>query len=565
MTVQTKGHVYFSEDGSKGDLDELMAARVLAFDVEATGVHMARSQPLGFSLAYKPTGAYYTMIDNDLFKQVLADDKRLKLAHNAKYDRSMMKKVGVRVDNLCDPMIGAHLLGLESLSLQIVAGYYGWVNVTTFRELGKPIHKLSLAEVGEYSCPHSTALFPTWEAIRKRLAALRLLDVFWNVEMPLVPVLSDMELNGVQVDRDRLKELGYYFDEKLTVITQGLDHLSGVKGMNHNSPDQVADLLFTKLGLPHTKFKTRKGRPSVNAKLLEEIKSKHPYIPLYFLYKQYQKLKSTYVTGLADEIVDGRIYGSFNQTVTRTSRLSSSDPNLQNIPQRTSEGRKIRTAFVAPEGYVLLKPDYEQIELRMMAHYSQDPALLDAFRAGRDIHEETAIRVFGDKKDRPRGKTLDFQMIYGGGGISERGMFFQAYPQVLKWTQAAISNAKEAQYVRTMMGRIRTFEGFSDRYINNTKMVAHAGREAISTIVQGSSAEVVKIGMRRLWEKIRDTDIKMVLQVHDEVVLEVPKNRVREVAEVVKDTMTYNECSVPLPVTVSVGKNWGMMKELKWE
>lgn len=553
-------YVYMSEDDSRGYIDELVAAPVLAFDVETTGVDIGISYPLGFSLAYKPKGAYYTDARNEFFKAVLASETRLKIAHNAKFDRSMVKKLGLRMDNLCCTMIAAHLLELESLSLQTVAGLYARESVPVFRELSKPVQELSLTEAAQYSCPHSAVLFPVWKALEARLRKYDLLDVFWGIEMPLVPVLSDMELNGVMVDPGRLVELGGYFDEKLEILTQGLDHWAEGVTINHNSPDQVAYLLFDKLGLPPTRFKTAKERPSVNAKLLEGIKDSHSYIPLYFVYKKYKKLKSTYVDGLLKEIMNGRVHGSFNQTRTRTSRLSSSDPNLQNIPERAEEGRKIRTAFVAPEGKVLLKVDYDLLELKAMAHCSQDPSLLSAFREGRDVHEETAIRAYGDKSRRREAKTLDYRIIYGGGSPEDKAMFFTAYPQVEKWTTDTAKKAMDAGYVRTLGGRIRCIE---ELWSDSPRVRAHGIREAISTIIQGTSAEVVKVGMRRLWEKVRDSEVKMVLQVHDEVVLEVPIPLVQDVVGVIRETMPYNEFSVPLTVSISVGKNWGTMEKVK--
>ena len=551
--------VYASNDGTTGDLSDLASAPLLAFDTEGTGVSIGTSMPLGFSLAYRDTGAYYVDIRNEFFKYLLADEKRPKLAYNAKFDRSMMKKVGVRIDNLCDPMIAAHLLEWESLSLESQAAIYCGVQVPTFKELGKPIHTLSLGEAAQYSCPHSAILFPLWQTLEGKMKKLRLLDVFWNLEMPLVPVLSDMELDGVRIDLDRFKELELYFDGKLDGMTDDLNRLSGVPNMNHNSPDQVADLLFKKLKLPPTRTTGTGKRPGVGADLLEKMKKSHPYIPIYLDYKELRKLKSTYITSLVEKAVDGRLHGSFNQTRTRTGRLSSSDPNLQNIPQRKEEGKKIRTGFVAREGYVLMKADFDLMELKGLAHFSGDPVMLSAFLEGRDIHTETAIKVFGDKKHRGKAKTLDFQIVYGGGEYRLRKMFFEAYVRAGQWIKEAQREASESLYVRTLYGRIRTLSGFESTYPKDRE---HAAREAVSTIIQGSMAEIVKVGMRKLWEKIRDTSVRMLLQVHDEIVLEVPKDLVMDVAKVVRDALTYKELSLPFTITISVGPNWGQMEKL---
>ncbi len=552
--------VYASNDGTDGVLQDLASAPVLAFDTEGTGVSIGTSMPLGFSLAYKDTGAYYIDIRNEFFRYLLADEKKLKLAYNAKFDRSMMKKVGVRIDNLCDPLIAAHLLEWESLSLESQAAIHCGVQVPVYRELGKTIHELSLQEVAEYSCPHSATLFPLWKVLEDKMRKLRLLDVFWNLEMPLVPVLSDMELDGVRIDLKRFKELEVYFDGKMDKMTDDLNRLSGVPNMNHNSPDQVADLLFTKFKLPPTRTTKMGNRPSVGAEFLEKMKKSHAYIPIYLDYKELKKLKSTYITSLVSKAVDGRLHGSFNQTRTRTGRLSSSDPNLQNIPHRKEEGKKIRTGFVAREGCVLMKADFDLMELKGLAHFSQDPVMLSAFLEGRDIHTETAIKVFGDKKHRGKAKTLDFQIVYGGGEYRLRKMFFEAYIRAGMWIREAQAEAMESLYVRTLYGRIRTLDGFESSYPKDRE---HAAREAISTIIQGSMAEIVKVGMRRLWEKIRDTSVRLLLQVHDEVVLEVPKDLVRDVAKVVREALTYKELSLPFTVTISVGPNWGQMEKLR--
>jgi len=551
--------VYASNDGTTGDMADLGSAPVLAFDTETSSTNIGTAMPFGYSLAYKDSGAYYVDVRNDFFKYLLADEKKPKLAYSAKFDRSMMKKVGVRIDNLCDPMIAAHLLEWESLSLEAQAGMYCNVHVPTYKELGKDIKDLTFQEAAEYSCPHSAILFPLWAQLRGQMKRLRLLDVFWNLEMPLVPVLSDMELDGVQIDLEKFKELEKYFDGKLTGMTDDLNRLSGILNMNHNSPDQVADLLFKKFHLPPTRTTKSGARPSVGADVLEKIKNRHPYIPIYLDYKELQKLKSTYITSLIKKSVNGRLHGSFNQTRTRTGRLSSSDPNLQNIPQRKEEGKKIRTGFIAREGCVLLKADFDLMELKGLAYFSQDPIMLSAFLGGRDIHTETAISVFGDKKHRGKAKTLDFQIVYGGGEYHLRKMFFEAYVRAGEWIKEAQREAAESLYVRTLCGRIRSFPEFDSSYPKDRETAA---REAISTIIQGSMAEIVKIGMRRLWNRIRDTSVRLVLQVHDEVVLEVPKDLVMDVAKIVKEELTYTELSLPFTVTISVGPNWSEMVKL---
>lgn len=552
-------YLFASTNSSLEDPVALAKAQLVAFDIEGSGTNLGTSIPYGFSLAYNPSGAYYASIGNQYLKAVLANPNRLKIAHNASYDRSMMKKGGLIIDNLCDTMIAAHLLGEPMLSLKALALKKLGLNVVSFSELGKKFDQMSLDEMLEYSGPHSMAALMLWEVFEKEMRKLKLLDVFWNIEMPLVPVISDMELNGVMVDRDVLATIGEEIDGKVIVLKEALDHWSERPGMNHNSPDQVADLLYNEFGLPTGRLTKSGSRSTVDAKYIETLRGRHPYIGPYLLLKQLQTLKNSYINSLSKQIVNGRVYGSFNQTGTRTSRLSSSDPNLQKIPVRTPMGKRIRTAFVAPEGCLLVKADYDLIELKKMAHCSQDPHMLEAFRAGRDIHTETAIFAFGSAGERSKGKTLNFQMIYGGGDAKLRQAFFDAYPGVLPWTKATIAQAQEAGYVRTLGGRIRVIPEFDSP---SPKVREHGGREAISTIVQGSSAEVVKIGMRRAWEELKGSGVKMLLQVHDELVFEVPYNQVRDVIEVLQRTMPYYEFSIPLTVSIEVGKNWGEMEKI---
>lgn len=559
-------YYYGSADGLPERLELLERAPVVAFDVESTGSHIGTDLPVGFSLAYEPNSAYYAHMGDEYLLSVLSDPSRLKIAHYSSFDRSMMKKAGITIDNLCDTMIAAHLLEEPVLSLKSLALTELQLNIISYAELGKRILDMTMDELLHFSGPHSRVALMLWPIYEKRMNALGLLDVFWNIEMPLVPVLSDMELNGVMVDPVVLGELDVEFSAKIEALNQALCYWSGVTDANFNSPDQVADIFYKRLRLTPPWQKTRGGRPSVNVSHLKQTKNDHPVLPIYYMFKSYMTLKNSYLKSLGKQIqADGRVYGSFNQTRTRTSRLSSSNPNLQKIPKRTAEGKRIRRAFIAPEGKVLLKSDYDLIELKMMAMCSGDKNMLDAFRAGRDIHEETATRVFGGKDRRDKGKTLNYRIIFGGGGIAERDMFFAAYPRVKAWIDEASAGCRRVALAKTLGGRRRTIHehetlaGASP----HAKVLAHGDREAVSTMIQGSSAEVVKVGMRKAWEKVRDTEVKMVLQGHDEVVYEVPEDIVEDVARVIKPAMTYTKYEIPLTVSLEVGKSWGEMEELK--
>jgi DNA polymerase-1 len=499
----------------------------------------------------------------------MSNPNRLYIGHNVSYDRTKMKQVGVNIDNVCDTMVAAHLCESEHLGLDYLlrgnTGHY----LIKYSDLKRPLIDMSPQELCEYAGPHARAAWILWHGYeddkydwpgyKTELKRNLTWNVFWNLEMPLVPVLSDMEYNGVAVDANYLTELGAYFDEKIALLEEALKYWSGHTDVNFNSPDQVAKVFYDELEIKPPWRKTGSGRPAVEGKYLETIKNAHPIIPYYLRYKQLQKLKGTYVTGLLGQIVNGRVYGNFNQTGTRTSRLSSSNPNLQNIPIRAEEGRKIRRAFVAPEGYTLVKSDADQLELKMIAHLSKDPYMLQAFREGRDIHLETALRAFGDANKRSEAKTMNYQISYGGGEPEQQEAFFSAYPVVKKWTQKVHQEVQELGYVRTLFGRKRSLPEALSTYPKDRE---HGCREAVSTIVQGSSAEVIKIGMRRIWEDIKDTDVKTVLQVHDELVFQVPDNTVEDFMPCLKEKMQYDELEVPITHTISYGKTWADMK--KW-
>ncbi len=549
-------------NGEIVSLDALAEAPILALDVESSGYHIGTDIPYGYSISSVPTSSYYAGINDAFFADLIMDDSKTKIAFNAKFDRSMLKKVGIPADNWCDPMVAAHLLEAPMLSLEFLNGWFlQGKEFMTYSQLPKPLESMNMQECAVFSGPHTEIAILLWMNLLTRMKKLGLHKVFWDIEMPLIPVLSDMELNGVAVSTDTLDLLGEEFDHKITILKKGLDHWSGRPGMNHNSPMQVSNLLYEELKLPVGRTTRTGDRPSVDKRYLDTIKGKHSYIPMYLYYKELKTLKNSYVDSLKRQIINGRIHGSFNQTRTSTGRLSSSDPNLQKIPVRTSIGKRIRTAFIAPEGHKLLAVDYKLLELVMMGHQSQDPALLAAFRAGMDIHTETAIHAFNDAKRRPEGKTLNFKLIFMGGTKTEREMLFKLYPRVREWTRETALMLRENMYAKTLGGRIRTIDEL-DPY-QSQKVIAHGVREGISTMIQGSSAEEVKKGMARAHAQTKNSDIKEVLQVHDEVVYQVPNNMVNDLIDTVFRTYPTNELSIPLTIDVKVGDNWGEMKEIK--
>ena len=553
---------FVSTDSSQPDLSALASASVLAFDAETSGVSTAKDIPYGFSLASMPTSAYYTFMSNRFFTDLLADEQTLKVAHNAKFDRSMFKKHGIIIDNLCCTMIAAHLLEETRLSLGVLLKRFIKkydLDIKFFTDFGKTIPHATLQEMANHFGPHSPTALALWDVLQRELHSNGVWNVFWDVEMPLVPVLSDMELNGAMIDVKYLGELGGYYDERIFAFEEAMHELARDHCINFNSPDQAAQILYEQFKVPkpplHMKaLWTDKGRPTVDKSYLGQYKGiKFPIVNLYLLYKMYRHLKDTYVSGLLERLVDGRIHTNFNQTRTRTGRLSSTDPNLQNIPMRVAEGLKIRRSFIAPEGKKIVIADMDQVELRKMGCLSNCKPLLDAFRDRRDIHTETAVRAYNDPDRRKDGKTLNFKLIYGGGTKEEQDLLFKIYPEVKQWTDSMLHKFEIFGYARTHYGRKRHLGNFERM---SAKDIAHACREGISVMDQGSCAEYLKIGMRKVWNETRDSDIKMLLQVHDELVFECPDKDVPELVDILDRNLTYHELQIPLTVSISVGDNW---------
>lgn len=575
---------YVSLDGSPPDLNDLLSASVLSCDTETSGTSVARDHAWGFSLASNPNSAFYTSYYNRAFLDLLAEESTLKVAHNAKFDRSMFKKLGVTMNNLCCTMVAAHLLENEGLSLKALLKRYikgRDLDIKFFEDYNKLIQYSTLQEMADHFGPHSSADLMLWNILQRELRSENLWNVFWNVEMLVLPVLSDMELAGSLIDVPFLEQQGERFEDDAAMLKVGLDYMSGHPNMNWNSSQQVSRYLYGEVGVPkprgpyepplmghnNPKAKVHYGETvdegdsteeeihySVDKKVLEPYRAHYPIINLYLLWKARKHLKNTYVKGILKRLVNGRIHTNFNQTRTRTGRLSSSDPNLQNIPMRTEEGRRIRNAFIVPNGCSLVKADMDQVELKKMACLSNCIPMLEAFRNGEDIHKATAIRAYNDPARRQDGKTLNFKLIYGGGTKEEQDILFKIYPEVKAWTDRMLYDFSIFGYAKTHYGRKRHLGDFEHMSKNE---VGHAHREGISTMDQGSCSDYLKISMRKIWDEIHDTDIKMLLQVHDELVFECPNDELGWFVPFVKDAMRYDGLQIPLTASVMVGRSWG--------
>ena len=417
----------------------------------------------------------------------------------------------------------------------------------------------------------------TWRLYEKLSSILKGddLQLFQELELPLLEVLAEMEIHGMKLDQKHLQNLSTIIEKKIEVHTKKIHSIAGEE-FNINSPKQLSVILFEKLGLPVIK-KTKSGY-STDVTVLEQLAAEHDLPEVVLAYRQLGKLKSTYVDALQDEIFSktGRVHTSFNQTVAATGRLSSSNPNLQNIPIRTEMGREIRKAFIAEGNNHLLSADYSQVELRILAHLSGDEALIEAFQMGEDIHTRTACEIFGtspdrlDAESRRMAKAVNFGIVYGlsAFGLSRQlkiypkeakkfiDQYFALYKKVKVYMEKTVAEAKEVGYTQTMMNRKRYMPDLNSQ---NRQLREAAGRVAINSPVQGSAADLIKLAMIRLAQQISEKKLKsrMILQVHDELVFECPKEEEQEMRTLVKKEMEeVVQLKVPLVVDMGWGKNW---------
>ena len=432
------------------------------------------------------------------------------------------------------------------------------------------------------SAAEITALEKLGELYEKKLADENLTKLFYEIELPLAEVLAKMEMRGVFVDVQSLEKKSADMETRISEIEKNIYTFAG-ETFNINSPKQLAEILFTKLKLPpvkNTRTKTKSGI-STNAEVLEALKNQHPIIPELLKFRMLTKLKSTYLDGIKNLInpETHRVHTNFNQTVTATGRLSSSDPNLQNIPVRTEEGREIRGLFEPGEGYdLLLSADYSQIELRLLAHMSGDENLINAFLSGEDIHARTAAEVFGVEISevtpelRRKAKAVNFGIVYG---ISDYGLsidlhttrkeaaeyiqlYFERYPKVKNFLDETISQAHRLGYVTTMFGRKRFLPAIKSKNFHQRGL---AERMAMNTPIQGSAADIIKLAMIHAEKNLQGLDSRIILQVHDELVAEVKNSELEQVEKILRDSMeNVVKLKIPLVVDVHGGKNWALAK-----
>ena len=525
--------------------------------------------------------------DNDAQRAGHSQARRLLVGQNVKYDLLVCRRAGIELaEPLFDTMVAAYLAnpGRREYNLDALAlDYFGYKKIPLESLLGakrneRTMDQAPIEQVADYSVEDACITWRLKEQLQKELDAKGVANLARDVEMPLVPVLAAMEETGVAVDTAVLADIAANLDSRLARLEKQI-----YAGAGHefaiNSPQQLGAVLFEELALRPLKRTAKGGRPSTDADVLEELAIRHPLPRLVLEYRQLAKLKGTYVDALP-ALVDpetGRIHTSFNQTVTATGRLSSSDPNLQNIPIRTEEGRQVRRAFVPGEkGWVLLAADYSQIELRMLAHFSGDAALVRAFAADRDIHAFVAHQIYGVPEaevtadQRRAAKIVNFSLIYGktayslardlGIGVGEAEQFideyFARYKGVRAFTAEVLDRTRRDGYVTTILGRRRYIEGIAQM---DPKRLNFPERTAINTAIQGSAADLIKVAMNRIWRRAgrENRPSRLLIQIHDELIFETPEAAVPDEQAWISAEMTgAMDLRVPLKVHVAAGKNW---------
>lgn len=574
---------------------KLKAQKTFALDTETSGLDPLTAELLGMSFAWKEGEAYFILINPKRLKTlqpILENNKIKKYGHNLKFDWRVLKNQGVELEGLeFDTMIASYLLNPGNRQHNL--------DSLVFTELGfEKISKVNLADtqptqltidfktldpekLSLYSCEDADFTNRLVKILIPRIKAENLSDLFNKIEMPLIPVLGAMENNGIKMETAPLKELDKKISSKLRTLEKAIHKLAKTK-FNINSTKQLKEILFVKLAIPTDNLKKTKTGFSTADNELVKLRDLHPIIPLLQDYRELNKLQTTYLNALPTMInpKTNRIHTSFNQTITATGRLSSTEPNLQNIPTRTAEGQKIRSAFVAAKGYRLIDFDYSQIELRLAAHLANDKKMIEAFKGKRDIHTATAAEINGvklsevTKNMRREAKAVNFGILYGQGphGLSQGAgipywranefikKYFTAYPSIKKMTENFINEARRNGYALTLFGRRRPLSE-----INSTIPVIRKGAErmAINTPLQGTAADIIKIAMIKIAELIRghEDEIKMLLQVHDELIFEIKTDKIKSCSPKIKKIMTeVLKLKVPITVDESVGDNWGELK-----
>ena len=584
-----------TEEKRRKIIQKLLTSKILSLDTETTGTEPMDAELVGMSFSIAENEAFYVPVPSDQdealkivneFRPVFENENSLKVGQNIKYDMIVLQNYGATVKGpLFDTMIAHYVLQPELRhGMDYLAEIYLHYQTIHIDELIGPKGKnqknmrdLDPKDVYLYACEDADVTLKLKNVLEKELKENDAERLFYDIEMPLVPVLVNIERNGVLLDTEALKQSSAHFTAQMEQIEKEIYELAG-ETFNIASPKQVGEVLFDKLKIVEKAKKTKTGQYVTSEEVLESLRHKHPVVEKILEHRGLKKLLGTYIDALPQLINPrtGRVHTSFNQTVTATGRLSSSNPNLQNIPIRDENGKEIRKAFIPDEGCLFFSADYSQIELRIMAHLSEDKNMIDAFLSNHDIHAATAAKIYKtDLKDvgsdmRRKAKTANFGIIYGISvfGLAERmnvdrkeakeliDGYFETYPGVKAYMDKSIQVAQEKGYVETIFHRKRFLPDINSR---NAVVRGYAERNAINAPIQGSAADIIKVAMARIYQRFQTEGIqaKMILQVHDELNFSVPVNEKERVEEIVIEEMEKAyRMHVPLKADCGWGKNW---------
>ena len=595
QTIETTPHEYHlvqTEADMQALVTLLSTADVISLDTETTSTNAIEAQLVGLSFAIEEKKAYYVPVPEqtdeaqnivDRFKAIYENPKTLKVGQNIKYDLEVLRNYGIALQGpLFDTMVAHYLLQPELRhNMDFMAEVY--LNYETVHidaligpkgKAQKNMRELAPSEVYNYACEDADITLQLKNVLQPKLVEAGVERLFNEVEMPLIPVLAEMECNGVRIDTTALKETSQVFTERMLQLEQEIYQAAG-KTFNVASPKQVGDILFGEMKIIDKPKKTKTGQYVTSEEVLQTLRSKHPIVAHILDYRALKKLLGTYVDALPKLINPrtGHIHTSFNQAVTATGRLSSSDPNLQNIPVRGEDGKEIRKCFIPEEGCEFFSADYSQIELRVMAHLSQDANMLDAFREGYDIHAATAAKIYNKpvsevtRDERTKAKRANFGIIYGITvfGLADRlnieraeakqliDGYFKMFPQVQQYMEQAKEKARANGYVETFFHRRRYLPDINS---GNATVRAIAERNAINAPIQGSAADIIKVAMVRIFQRFQRENIrsKMILQVHDELNFSVLPTEKEQVERIVMEEM---QAAYPLDVPLVADSGWG--------
>jgi len=597
-SVDTIVHDYYTVD-TESEIQRLtqllLQQSSFCFDTETTSLNALEAELVGLAISFHKQEAYYIPFPSDqekarhilsILQPAFNTAGITKVGQNLKYDLLVLKKYDLEITGpLFDTMLAHYLLepemrhGMDTLA-EI---YLNYTPVSIENLIGKKgakqanMRDVAIDKITEYAAEDADVTMQLYEFFNPLLKEQNLEPLFRDVEMPLSEVLADMELSGVNIDTRALTDFSALLQQEILAVEKTIYEHAGTE-FNIASPKQLGEILFDRLKLDPNAKKTKTGQYATGEEILTKIDSDHPILKDILDYREFQKLKSTYVDAIPALLgKDGRVHTSFNQAVAATGRLSSTNPNLQNIPIRTDRGKEIRRAFVARDkDYVILSADYSQIELRIMAAFSKDESMLNAFSNGVDIHSTTASKVFHTKLEdvtsemRRKAKMVNFGIIYGisAFGLSQRlsiprreaaeiiTAYFTEFPAVKAYMDECVNKAREQEYVETILGRRRFLRDINSR---NMTMRGFAERNAINAPIQGSAADMIKVAMIRIhdWMKKENLKSRMVLQVHDELLFDAHKEEVELLKKHVEDFMKHAvPLAVPMEVGIGVGDNW---------